>query len=36
MGKLLLEMILDLGKCTRTYTFINFLVEARPEVQNHF
>ena len=31
MGKLLSEMILDMGKCTCTFTFMRI-----PEVQNRF
>ena len=36
MGKLLSEKILDLGKCTSTFTFMRFLVGALPDVQNQF
>ena len=36
MGKLLSEMILDLGNCPCTFTFMHFLVGALTEVQNHF
>ena len=36
MGKLVSEMILDLGKCTCTFTFMRFLVGALAEVQNNF
>ena len=36
MGKLLSEMILDLGKCTCSFTFMRFLVGALPEIRNHF
>ena len=35
MGKLLSEIILGLGKCTYTFTFMHFLVGAIPEVRNN-